>query len=185
MAKCYEIPKLEILERSVRDGVPDPWTTCDLVVLPDEAMAAMDAILVQFGSTAAEWCDRLNASLSNGMAMPWAVIALGREYHLAGHFSQIRGAPAEMRFSPYSDVPKDRPSDYVPPLGVILAASKAALKAASARSVLLESAWNTLAEKASNLHWLCMPEPPSDDWVRGHESGDDVLFQTTIQPKEV
>lgn len=183
MAKCYEIARLEMLERSIPDGVPDPWTTSDLVVLPDEAMAAMDAILVQFGSTAAKWCDRFNVSLSNGLAMPWAIIAFGREYRLAGHFSQIRGAPAEMRFSFYSDLPTDRPLDYVPPLGIIMVANKAALQAASARSVLLEPAWDTLVDKAPNMHWLCLPEPPSDDWVREHESGDDVLFQTTTEPR--
>jgi hypothetical protein len=181
MTKCYETLGLEMMEQIVRDGVPDPWTTSDWVMLPDEAMIEMDAILAHFGATAAEWCERLNFSFSKEIVMPWAIMALSREYRLAGHLCRIRGTPSEMRLSCYSKLPADRPSTFVPPLGCIFIANKAVLQAAAARSPLLESAWSALAEKASNVHWLCIPEPPSDDWVRVHEAGDDALFQTITQ----
>lgn len=108
-------------------------------------------------------------------AAPWAVVALDRPYRLIGLFLSERGTPADMIALTDNPSPARRTN---PRLKAMLVFRKSALEAAAERCELFRPASELLADRPENGSWLCLPEPPEEEWTRRHEAADDDLFAT-------
>jgi hypothetical protein len=186
MGQCFEIYRFESYVREFRDGVAAPLQKSnEMLILPPEGEDTLNDILKPFDLNEFVFLLGLdNSFISSRIALPWAIIAFRKEYRLAGHFCQIRGDSSKLLFTHYSGFNSDPPENFVPPLSCILVAEKQALEKAASKSPLLSSAWQLLKDKAEEQHWLCIPDSPSEDWVRQNELGDDDLFRRLIDIKK-
>jgi hypothetical protein len=181
MGQCFEISSLQSYEREVQVGVSAPFQrSSDMLFLPLAGEDAIDALLKPFDMNAFVFLLRLENNISRGIPYPWALIAFEKEYRLAGHFCRIRGDRTKLNFTAFSIMDSVPPADFVPPLSCIFVAEKQALAEAAQRSALLSSAWDLLRDRAEERHWLCIPDPPPEEWVRQNEQGDDDLFRQLV-----
>lgn len=61
-------------------------------------------------------------------------------------------------------------------LRAVLVFRKQALADAAGRCELFRPAWDLLADTPETGSWLCLPEPPDEEWARHHEELDDELY---------
>ena len=178
MGSCFEVYPIQAYERSVSEADLTPWELRDVVIGfadEDEIAKVFDPILKPYNLCPFEWFLRIETKLNrDNLGIPWAMIALDREYNLAGHFCSIRVDKTKMPFTCYSSQPGKR-LDY-PPISFILIFQKDALEETAAKSVFLKSAWEMLKDKDETRHWLCFMDPPPVEWVRQHEKNDKELY---------
>ncbi|WP_301101196.1 hypothetical protein [Propionivibrio sp.] len=118
------------------------------------------------------------------MPFPWAIIFFPEEYALAGHLLSIR-PNREIRFFSYSLMAQHRiksidPTiDGAPPLSIIYAFSKSAIRdAAATGSPLLRDAWSILADKSENGNWVVIAEALDPAWVQETlKESEDLYFK--------
>ena len=174
MSQCYEVYMLEILTRDVEGTVVSRRASWEPT---DEAADAVDRILERYGRNSFEYFNACDVSFARS-GYPWATIIFEQEYRLAGHVVSIRGSSKEMPFSNFSNesAASRLAVNDVPSVSVVFAMNKDALEKAAGKSPLLFPAWNALKGKDASRHWICIPDPPPENWVEATSQGDDELF---------
>jgi hypothetical protein len=109
---------------------------------------------------------------------PWAIVLFNEEFRLAGHVLSIRQNKRDFLFTAYSIKPGAKPitEQEVPSVSVILVYEKKALERAATQSKLFSAAWEQLADRSEDQHWICIADSPPVEWMRQTSQDDDELF---------
>lgn len=141
-----------------------------------QADAALDRVTKPYGVSADGWLYLIEQIFANVSQIPWALIALDREYGLAGHFKSIKGLSREMIFTAYS-LSRLRPGDPIKPrISMLIAFNKDIVARLAAATPLLVSAWETLRDKDEDKRWLCISDPLPGEWARQTEANDEHIL---------
>ncbi len=143
-------------------------------LLPEDAAAAVEPILAPYNQSPDWYFDRLNHGRPPA---PWAVVCFDREYRIAGHIAETRGASRGIAFSTYRSQPDPMPEDYVPGVGVLLIFDRSALEQCSSRSSVLAQIWDALKECSVDARWLLVMDALSPSWLDVTAQGDDDLWR--------
>lgn len=148
-----------------------PFVVDEKVVfwLPDEAEEILEPILAPYGQNPGWFFDKINFG---PRPAPWALVCLDREYDIAGHVATSRLPNAGIGFSPYNQVPKDQPDDFVPGVGVVTFESRPGLECSVGNSPVFEAAWGALRERSLERRWLVILDPLSPEWLDQVLPGD-------------
>lgn len=148
-----------------------PFVSDDKVVfwLPDEAEEILEPILAPYGQNPGWFFDKINFG---SRPAPWALVCLDCEYDIAGHVAAARQPNAGIAFTPYNQVPKDQPDDFVPGVGVVTIESRVGLEYSAGNSPVFEAAWDVLRECSPERRWLVILDPLSPEWLDQVLPGD-------------
>ena len=188
MASCFEIYPITTTVRNADGTILSSRQSLDSLFDP-EIPEFLDGLLKPYGDNPTQLFWRLNTTFRQLNFLPWAMIFFERQYELAGHVCASRSSPEDVRFSAYSLYPdRERGSDTsplddvlehvdpVPPVSMLFFRSKEVVSELATRSPLFLSCWSALADKPSSRAWLCVPDPPPEDWVKKAEAEDAALF---------
>jgi hypothetical protein len=148
-------------------GIERSRKTCGhWLLLPEEADDAVNDIARSCQHTGDFW-GTVEQIAGSYRPIPWALIALDRDYALVGHLMQMKGTTRDLRFTWYSSIRRE-PTH----LSFLFAMNKTILAQLAARTPLIGHVWNILKDKAENRRWFCLCDPLPDEWARKHESMD-------------
>ncbi len=120
----------------------------------------------------------LNHTFEEENIWPWAIIAFEFEYKLAGRVCSIRRSREDISFSAYSI--KDNYSiveSGPPPVSLLFVYKKSILNELGLQSLLFSQSWTYLKDKSESRHWLFIPDPLPNKWVKEKEKLDSKLFR--------
>jgi len=147
--------------------------------LPPDAEKAFDTIVEPFGLTGEGWIYLCSHGIKCSEDVPWALIALDREYKLVGHLMTIKGSTRDLRFAWYSRAKQpDSATRYV---SFLIVMNKGILSFLAHQTPLLTSAWELLKDKFETQQWFCISEPLPEEWARETEDHDDQLISQLVQ----
>lgn len=175
-AQCFEIQIVGPMRRSEIDDLGKHVTGDELgrwILPPREAEKALDQVTKPFGISADGWLNLLGQIFTGTNQIPWALIALDREYNLAGHLKSIKGLSRDMIFTAYSLSHLRQGEPVKPRFSMLIAFNKEIIGRVAAASPLLASAWDVLNDKAEDKRWLCVSDPLPEAWAHQAEAVDD------------
>lgn len=179
-AKCFELIIMGPTRQTIIDAAghhEERQTDEFWFLFSEDVDEALDPIVEPYGISADSLIYRYSLGIKRAEQVPWALIALDREYRLAGHLMEVKEGSKELQFNYYSRS-KQGTSDAGPVrVSFIIAMNKAILAKLSTKTPLLTSAWNTLKDKAENKHWLCISDPLPEKWVKEAERIDDEILE--------
>src|SRR4030066_962241 len=170
--RAHEIDKTGFLHGSTDCGY---W-----LILPGEAEEALDTIVAPFGLTGEGWIYLCSLGIKRADDIPWALIALDREYKLVGHLMTIKGNTRDLRFAWYSRT--NQPDSATKCVSFLIAMNKDILSSLANQTPLLTSAWELLKDKSENQQWFCISDPLPEEWARNAEDIDVPLINS-LEPK--
>jgi hypothetical protein len=138
---------------------------------------ALDKFLARFRTNIVRFLGDADKGFRKKGRWPWAIVLFEKEYRLAGHVSTLRQSREDFSISAFSRT--DRLLDVksrIPPVAILYFNKKPALKAAAQQSELFGKAWEMLEDKPEERHWICIPHPPPEEWVKQFEASDDELY---------
>lgn len=169
--RAHEIDKTGFLHGSTDCGY---W-----LILPGEAEEALDTIVAPFGLTGEGWIYLCSLGIKRADDIPWALIALDREYKLVGHLMTIKGNTRDLRFAWYSRA--NQPDSATKCVSFLIAMNKDILSSLANQTPLLTSAWELLKDKSENQQWFCISDPLPEEWARNAEDIDVQLINSLEQ----
>lgn len=174
MGFCCEMNVVGPMETVTLDGhgIEQERESCGyMLVVPEEAEDAVNDIARPYRSTGDFW-GAVDTVVNSWGEIPWALVALNREYALVGHLMHIKGTTRDLRFMRYSSARKE-PTH----LSFLFVMNKTILAQLADHTPLIGCAWNILKDKEERRRWLCMCDPLPEVWAREHESRDMDLRQ--------
>ena len=169
MTICYELTVVGPMETVTLDGhgIERERESCGYwLAVPEEAEDALNDIARSCYHTGDYW-GAIERIVNSWGEIPWALIALDREYALVGHLMQLKGATSDLRFMWYSSSRKE-PTH----LSFIFVMNKTILAHLADCTPLIGCAWNFLKDKEESRQWLCICDQLPEEWAREHESRD-------------
>ena len=175
MGFCCEMNVIGPMEMVTLDGhgVERARESCGyLLAVPEEAEDAVNDIALSCQHTGDYW-GAIERIVNSWREIPWALIALDREYKLAGHLMSTKGDTRELRFAWYS-VNRRVPTH----LSWLFVMNKSILAKLADRSPLFGHPWALLHDKPEDRRWFCIIDPLPEVWVNETESVDAELFES-------
>ncbi|NLB54167.1 MAG: hypothetical protein GX811_00080, partial [Lentisphaerae bacterium] len=144
----------------------------------DESVAQLlDELLDDYGMDAGtflghyDWLWRMEGNV------PWALVVFQNDYLLAGHMRQVSRLCPGVRGESFSGLFfNELLGQLAPEVSFVVIETKSALCEAAKISPLLKGAWEHLAERPTNRHWLCISDPPPEQWLMHTISSDSELL---------
>ena len=181
MAICYELTVVGPMEIATLDGhgVERARESCGyLLAVPEEVEDTVNDIARSCQHTGDYW-GAIERIVNSWGEIPWALIALDREYALVGHLMQIKGTTRDLRFMWYSSARKE-PTH----LSFLFVMNKMILAQLADRTPLIGCAWNFLKDKEEGRRWLCLCDPLPEEWRRRHKT-EDLDLRRELQVKGI
>ncbi|MDI7259043.1 MAG: hypothetical protein QME90_03870 [Thermodesulfobacteriota bacterium] len=179
MEGCYEF---FVLQEVVKDADGKISSSRLFTEIHPDAEEIIDDVLRKHGRNSWEFFGNLDVSNRREGIWPWAIVLFDEEFRLAGHVVSIRQNRGDFSFTAFSM----KPGRYsvaeqgVPPVSVLLLNNKKALEQAASQSKLFSAAWEQLADRSEDQHWICVADSPTEEWVRQTSQNDDQLFMKII-----
>jgi hypothetical protein len=120
----------------------------------EDAVEALDAILEPYGEIGGFYLDRMN---TKSPIIPWAYIALRKEYDIAEYICAQRDKLSDsdaFKFTFYDSTVDISAAGFVPKVGCFIFFSKDAVETAAQKIPFLQTAWSLLREMSTEKHWL-------------------------------
>jgi hypothetical protein len=176
---CWE---LFVLQETVKDETGAVASSRLFSEIDPEAVETIDRYLARFGTDAFSFLGGEDKTNRREGVWPWAIILFQEEYRLAGHVVALRKNRADFSLGAFSTKAGHSVAEAGPPsVGMLFINRKSALEEAAQRSELFMRAWDLLSDKAEDKHWICIPDPPSDEWMARAEVKDDELYMGIYQ----
>jgi hypothetical protein len=174
--RCYEFFVLEETCRDANTGKKLSSRLCMEIDPQEEGI--IDEVLQKHGRNSWEFFHNCDVTFRRDGVWPWAIVLFNEEFRLAGHVLSIRQNKRDFLFTAYSIKPGAKPitEQEVPSVSVILVYEKKALERAATQSKLFSAAWEQLADRSEDQHWICIADSPPAEWMRQTSQDDDELF---------
>ena len=150
MTSCFEIYLLRTETRTT-DGTT---SRLDLETMSTETNEFLDRLLEPYKRNSSEVFLKLNMTFRELNFWPWAIIALQREYELAGHVCACRRGREDVKFTAYSVGAQDA---QPMPVSMLFFRSKEVMSTLATRSPLFLSCWSALSDKPQDSNWEAVP----------------------------
>lgn len=186
MAERFQFDVARQYSRSEREGILRPWQKDQFahLVVERSGLDALTRVLGFFKHTPESFflLDSLTRSRAN-LPDPVAIVLFPRDYHLAGHFLQLRGPRGDVKSTFCSYHPGDPPVDY-PPVSVIYLPDWEIFAELSAKSPLLAGAWDLVAEADRTYRWLVLADLLPEPWASETEASDKTRFRHVFDAQQ-
>ena len=145
--------------------IPDNYQWLELA---GEGLKCVDRVVKKYGLDAGSIMVFLEQQLHRlDIPVPWAVILFKSDYPIVQYFKILQGFLA-FRHVSYHEIRENKPNTRY--LGIVLVFNKNDLQTLAERSLLMKSAWENLADKAEDQHWLCISDPVPAGWLKEHRN---------------